>query len=31
VEQVVPLLRKRGLFRHEYAGSTLREHLGVGA
>jgi hypothetical protein len=27
----VPLLRKRGLFRHEYAGSTLREHLGVGA
>lgn len=31
VEQVVPLLRKRGLFRHEYAGSTLREHLGVSA
>jgi FMN-dependent oxidoreductase (nitrilotriacetate monooxygenase family) len=29
VEQVVPLLRKRGLFRHEYAGNTLREHLGL--
>jgi FMN-dependent oxidoreductase (nitrilotriacetate monooxygenase family) len=31
VEQVVPLLRKRGLFRHEYAGSTLRQHLGLAA
>ncbi|MEH3133436.1 NtaA/DmoA family FMN-dependent monooxygenase [Mycolicibacterium neoaurum] len=29
VEQVVPVLRKRGLFRHEYAGSTLRSHLGL--
>ncbi len=29
VEQVVPLLRKRGLFRHEYTGSTLRDHLGL--
>jgi FMN-dependent oxidoreductase (nitrilotriacetate monooxygenase family) len=29
VEQVVPLLRKRGLFRHEYTGSTLRGHLGL--
>jgi FMN-dependent oxidoreductase (nitrilotriacetate monooxygenase family) len=29
VEQVVPLLRKRGLFRHEYTGSTLRSHLGL--
>jgi FMN-dependent oxidoreductase (nitrilotriacetate monooxygenase family) len=28
-DQVVPLLRKRGLFRHEYRGSTLREHLGL--
>lgn len=27
VEQVVPLLRKRGLFRHEYSGATLRGHL----
>jgi len=31
VEQVVPLLRKRGLFRHEYSGTTLREHLGLAA
>ncbi len=30
VEQVVPLLRKRGLFRQEYTGTTLRDHLGVG-
>jgi FMN-dependent oxidoreductase (nitrilotriacetate monooxygenase family) len=29
VDQVVPLLRKRGLFRHEYAGRTLRDHLGL--
>jgi len=29
VDEVVPLLRKRGVFRHEYAGSTLREHLGL--
>jgi FMN-dependent oxidoreductase (nitrilotriacetate monooxygenase family) len=29
VDQVVPLLRKRGLFRHEYAGTTLRSHLGL--
>ncbi|MDT5066198.1 MAG: hypothetical protein QOK02_2353 [Mycobacterium sp.] len=29
VEQVVPLLRKRGLFRHEYTGTTFREHLGL--
>ena len=27
VDQVVPLLRKRGLFRHEYVGTTLRDHL----
>lgn len=26
---VVPELRARGLFRHEYQGSTLRENLGV--
>jgi alkanesulfonate monooxygenase SsuD/methylene tetrahydromethanopterin reductase-like flavin-dependent oxidoreductase (luciferase family) len=31
VEQVVPLLRKRGLFRHEYTGTTLRDHLGLAA
>jgi FMN-dependent oxidoreductase (nitrilotriacetate monooxygenase family) len=29
VDQVVPLLQQRGLFRREYTGSTLREHLGV--
>jgi FMN-dependent oxidoreductase (nitrilotriacetate monooxygenase family) len=29
VDQVVPLLRKRGVFRHEYTGKTLRDHLGL--
>jgi alkanesulfonate monooxygenase SsuD/methylene tetrahydromethanopterin reductase-like flavin-dependent oxidoreductase (luciferase family) len=29
VELVVPELQKRGLFRHEYTGSTLRDHLGL--
>lgn len=29
VEQVVPILQERGLFRTEYAGSTLREHYGL--
>jgi FMN-dependent oxidoreductase (nitrilotriacetate monooxygenase family) len=29
VDEVVPLLRKRGVFRHEYSASTLREHLGL--
>jgi alkanesulfonate monooxygenase SsuD/methylene tetrahydromethanopterin reductase-like flavin-dependent oxidoreductase (luciferase family) len=28
-ELVVPELRRRGLFRTEYTGSTLREHLGL--
>lgn len=28
-EQVVPILQKRGLFRTEYEGTTLREHLGL--
>lgn len=27
--EVVPLLRKRGLFRHDYTGRTLREHYGL--
>ena len=27
VDHVVPILRDRGLFRHEYAGNTLRGHL----
>jgi FMN-dependent oxidoreductase (nitrilotriacetate monooxygenase family) len=29
VEHVVPILQQRGLFRREYAGSTLREHYGL--
>lgn len=28
-EQVVPELQRRGLFRTEYAGTTLREHFGL--
>lgn len=28
-EQVVPLLRRRGLFRTAYRGTTLREHYGL--
>jgi FMN-dependent oxidoreductase (nitrilotriacetate monooxygenase family) len=28
-DKVVPLLAERGLFRTEYAGTTLREHLGL--
>ena len=29
VDHVVPELRRRGLFRHEYAEATLRGHLGL--
>ncbi|MEU9013980.1 NtaA/DmoA family FMN-dependent monooxygenase [Streptomyces sp. NPDC048479] len=29
VDQVVPLLQERGVFRAEYTGSTLRSHLGL--
>ena len=29
VEQVVPELQRRGIFRREYEGSTLRENLGL--
>ncbi|MFT3864154.1 MAG: LLM class flavin-dependent oxidoreductase [Solirubrobacterales bacterium] len=29
VDHVVPELRARGLFRHEYEGATLRSHLGI--
>ncbi|WP_454730711.1 MULTISPECIES: NtaA/DmoA family FMN-dependent monooxygenase [Cupriavidus] len=29
VEQVVPELQRRGVFREDYEGSTLREHLGL--
>ncbi len=28
-EEVLPLLRQRGLFRDDYAGTTLRDHLGL--
>ncbi len=28
-EQVVPILRKRGLFRHDYEGAMLRDHYGL--
>lgn len=28
-EQVVPILQKRNLFRRDYSGPTLREHLGL--
>ena len=29
VDHVIPLLRKRGLFRTEYTGKTLRDHYGL--
>ena len=29
VDQVVPLLQKKGIYRTEYAGTTLRENLGL--
>jgi len=29
VDQVIPLLQQRGLFRTEYEGETLRNHLGI--
>jgi hypothetical protein len=29
VEHVVPILQRRGLFRREYEGRTLREHYGL--
>ncbi|WP_043421515.1 LLM class flavin-dependent oxidoreductase [Cupriavidus basilensis] len=29
VDGVVPILQRRGIFRSEYEGSTLREHLGL--
>ena len=28
-QMVVPILQERGLFRTQYDGSTLREHLGL--
>jgi len=29
VDHVIPVLQKRGLFRTEYTGTTLRDHLGL--
>ena len=29
VDQVVPLLQERGVLRHEYTGTTLRDHMGL--
>ena len=29
IDRVVPELQRRGLFRKEYAGTTLRENLGL--
>ncbi|MDR3512114.1 MAG: LLM class flavin-dependent oxidoreductase [Caulobacteraceae bacterium] len=29
VDEVIPVLQKRGLFRRDYAGTTLRDHLGL--
>jgi hypothetical protein len=29
VELVVPILQARGLFRADYKGTTLRDHLGL--
>jgi alkanesulfonate monooxygenase SsuD/methylene tetrahydromethanopterin reductase-like flavin-dependent oxidoreductase (luciferase family) len=29
VDAVVPLLQERGVFRADYEGTTLREHLGL--
>ncbi|MER8043786.1 NtaA/DmoA family FMN-dependent monooxygenase [Streptomyces sp. NPDC094032] len=31
VDRVVPLLQEKGVFREEYTGTTLREHLALGA
>ncbi|WP_336209404.1 NtaA/DmoA family FMN-dependent monooxygenase [Nonomuraea sp. LPB2021202275-12-8] len=31
VDRVVPLLQERGVFRTEYSGTTLRDHLGLTA
>lgn len=30
-DAVIPLLRDRGVFRAEYGGTTLRDHLGLNA
>lgn len=30
VDEVLPILRRRGLFRNDYTGSTARDHFGLG-
>ena len=29
VDEVIPILQRRGLFRSEYEGTTLRDHYGL--
>ena len=29
IDQVLPILRRKGLFREDYTGTTLREHYGL--
>ena len=29
IEHVLPILRRKGLFREDYTGTTLREHYGL--
>ena len=29
VEKLVPILQKKGIYREDYEGSTLRENLGI--
>jgi len=29
VDKIIPILRKRGLYREDYSGTTLRDHLGL--
>jgi alkanesulfonate monooxygenase SsuD/methylene tetrahydromethanopterin reductase-like flavin-dependent oxidoreductase (luciferase family) len=31
VDGVVPILQDKGLFRRDYEGTTLRDHLGIAA
>ncbi len=31
IDEVVPVLQRRGLLRHDYDGTTLRDNLGLGA
>jgi hypothetical protein len=29
IDHVLPILRRKGLFREDYTGATLREHYGL--